>query len=139
MIEIEIPQDISKYESKLIGPFTTRQTICVAGLLVGCISSFFAVSSVFGEDSPLRLLVPMIIAIPFALIGWYKPYGMHFEKFVKSVFVSLILSPAKRLYKIDNVYDRFDKMIDAEEKAKLAKESQQNTKESKSKKRKGAG
>ena len=121
MIEIEIPQDISKYESKLIGPFTTRQTICVVGLAVGCISSFFAVSS------------------PFALIGWYKPYGMHFEKFAKSVFVSLILAPAKRLYKIDNVYDRFDKMIDAEEKAKLAKESQQNTKKSKSKKRKGAG
>lgn len=67
MIEIEIPQDISKYESKLIGPFTTRQTICVVGLAVGCISSFFAVSSAFGEDTPLRLLVPMIIAIPLPL------------------------------------------------------------------------
>lgn len=136
MIEIEIPQDIRKYESKLIGPLTTRQVFAVIGIVVGCVASFKAVSAAFGDETPLRLIAPMIISIPFALFGWYKPYGMHFEKFVKSVFVSLILAPAKRLYKIDNLFDRFDKLIDNEEKAKLAKETSQQPKRNSKRKEK---
>lgn len=35
MLEAQIPKDIRKYESKLIGPFTLRQTITfvIAGVL----------------------------------------------------------------------------------------------------------
>lgn len=126
MIEIEIPQDITKYESKLIGPFTTRQLFCFVGLVGGCVASYKATVSLLGDESGLKMILPMIVAIPFALIGWYKPYGLPFEKFIKSIFVSMFLAPAKRLYKIENVYDEFDKIIDEEEKAKLAQTKTQS-------------
>lgn len=139
MIEIEIPKDIREYESKLIGPFTTRQLLCGIGLVLSCYLSYKAAVSVLGDESSLKFFFPMICAIPFGLVGWVKPYGMHFEKFAKSVFVSLVLAPAKRFYKIDNVYDRFDKIIDKEEKEKqlqlekASKEASSNHKKSKRK------
>ena len=140
MIEIEIPQDIRKYEAKLIGPFTTRQLLCTIGLVIGCVISYKAATSLFGSDSSLRTIFPMIVAIPFGLVGFYKPYGMPFEKFAKSVFVSMFLAPTKRLYKIKNTHDEFDKIIDNEEKAKLAKENPQlaktNSKDKKKERRK---
>lgn len=136
MIEIEIPQDISKFETKLIGPFTTRQLLCFIGLVAGCVGSYKAVTAFLGDESSLKMIIPMIVAIPFALIGWYKPYGMNFEKFVSSTFVSMFLAPTKRVYKIENTFDAFDKMIDDEEKAKFAKENPQIAKENKKKNKK---
>lgn len=143
MIEIEIPQDITKYESKLIGPFTTRQLICLVGLVGGCVASYKAITSILGNESPLKMIIPMIVAVPFALIGWYKPYGMYFEKFIKSIFIFTFVAPTKRLYKIENVYDEFDKIIDKEEKEKIEKTNpqaqQKNKKKHTNKKTKGAG
>ena len=30
MIEVQVPKDVSVYESPLVGPLTARQTVCVA-------------------------------------------------------------------------------------------------------------
>lgn len=101
MIEIEIPKDIRKYETKLIGPLTTRQTICA----VGACAIAFAVSKITTfVPQDLQFFVIALPALPFLLIGWVKPYGMHFEQFVASTFVSTILSPKYRKYKTKNVY-----------------------------------
>ena len=100
MIEIEIPKDVRDYETKLLGPFTTRQLICAVCMAVLCILTYKGASSILGEESSLKIFFPIVVAIPFGLIGWVKPYGMKFEKFAKSVFVSMFLSPAKRVYKI---------------------------------------
>ena len=118
MIEIEIPKDIRAYEAKLIGPLTTRQLFCIIGLGVSCFLTYKASVNLLGEDSSLIWFFPMVIAIPFALIGWVKPYGLTFEKFAKSVFKTMFLAPTKRIYKIKNLHDEFDKIIDAEEKLK---------------------
>ncbi len=123
MIEIEIPKDVRDFEAKLIGPFTARQLFCAIGLALGCYGSYKMAVNLFGEGASVNMLFPIVGAIPFAAVGWFKPYGMHFEKFARSVFVSMFLSPTKRLYKIDNTFDRFDKIIDAEEKAKVAQET----------------
>jgi len=120
MIEIEIPKDIRDYEAKLIGPFTTRQLFCAIGLAIGCFGSYKIAVNIFGEDTGLVWLFPAIVAVPLGLIGWYKPYGLPFEKFAKSVFVSMFLAPAKRVYKISNLHDEFDLLIDKEEKAKIS-------------------
>lgn len=118
MIEIEIPKDIRTYETKLIGPLTTRQLFCVIGLAGSCFLTYKAAVNLLGEDSSLIWFFPMVVAIPFALIGWVKPYGLTFEKFARSVFRSMFLAPAKRVYKIKNLHDEFDKIIDEEEKLK---------------------
>lgn len=101
MVEIEIPKDIRKYDSKLIGPFTTRQTICVIIAGVVAVAAYRCLDSFSGD---LRLMISGLLAAPALLFGWYKPFGMKMEDFLRTAFVSTVLSPKKRKYKTQNIY-----------------------------------
>lgn len=137
MIEIEIPKDIKDYEPKLIGPFTTRQTICFAAIVLIMVVGYNVLKLFF--DNGLKVIIPLVVsAIPMA-IGWYKPYGMRFEKYALSQFQTVILPPKKRLYKVDNIYDQFDKIIEKEEAEKAKQESVQKQREKNSKNKKSKG
>ena len=100
-IEKEIPKDIRQYEPKLIGPFTTRQVLCLIPALGLGVALFVILKNVFSTD--IRLFIITFVAIPFFLLGWYKPYNMPFEKFVRTVFISTILSPLYRKYKTERI------------------------------------
>ena len=100
-IEKEIPKDIKDYKPKLIGPFTTRQILCLAPALALGLGLFFGLKNVLSTD--VRLFAITFIAAPFFLLGWYEPYHMPFEKFVKTVFVSTILSPLYRKYVTERI------------------------------------
>lgn len=104
MIEIKIPKEINKYEAKLISVFTTRQTVCVAITCVLCILTYNILKPI---DTNIASFACFAVAVPFVLCGWYKPYGMHFEQFFKTVLFSAFLAPAKRKYKIKNYYEIF--------------------------------
>ena len=101
MIEIEIPKDIRKYESKLVGPLTTRQTICA---VITCATAFCIYKVTAFLPSDFRFILVGICVTPFLLLGWVKPYGMKFEQFVSTAFVSTIISPKHRKYKTINAY-----------------------------------
>lgn len=134
MIEIEIPKDIKDYEPKLIGPFTTRQAICTGAIVIISIVGYNVLKHVF--DNGLKFIIPLIVCLIPMLIGWYKPYGMRFEQYALSQFNTVILPPKKRLYKVENTYQQFEKLIEKEEKEKLEAEKkkakQQTTQQSKS-------
>lgn len=101
MIEIEIPNDVRKYDSKLIGPFTARQAICavVGGIIV------FAGLQIFSFlPTDMKMVLSMLLASPALLLGWYKPFGMKLEDFLKTAFISAMLSPKHRVYKTENIY-----------------------------------
>lgn len=101
-IEREIPKDISKYESKLIGPFTTRQVVCGVpgmGLAIGC---YFLLRPYVTDD--VNFFIDILVALPFLVCGWIKPYGIPFEKYISIVFVSQVLAPKHRKYKTENTY-----------------------------------
>lgn len=106
MIEIEIPKDINKYEAKLIGPFSTRQAACFALAALITVPTFLGLSQALPRD--LCMIICIILAMPFILVGWIKPYGMKFEQFMKTAFISNVLAPAKRLYMTDNMFDYID-------------------------------
>lgn len=103
MIEIKIPQEINKYESKAVGPLTTRQVVCVvlAGIL--CIAFFKIFKGLIADDALYATC--FLIAVPFALIGWYKPYGLPAEKFFIAVLFNTIISSTKRFFKSENIVD----------------------------------
>jgi len=103
MIEIEVPKDITKYEAKLVASFTTRQVGCLAIAGVLAVPSFLLLRDVLPRDAATLLI--LIIVLPFILLGWVKPYGMNFEQFVRSAFISNVLAPKKRKYVTMNVYD----------------------------------
>lgn len=125
MIEIEIPKDIKDYEPKLIGPLTTRQTICSGAILVIMLVGYNVLKMFF--ENGLKVVIPLIICLIPIAIGWYKPYGMRFEKYAISQLYTVILPPKKRLYKVENLYEQFDKEIEKEEKA-IFEQNHTNTK-----------
>ena len=126
MIEAQIPKDIRKYESKLVGPFTLRQLIC---FLIGCGCAFFGykiIGPIFGSDNSVT--VAFFLAIPAIAFGWVKPYGMTLEKFLQTALISNFIAPKHRKYKIKNGYKeatvKFHKQDKKEYKKRLKIEKQ---------------
>ena len=119
MIEIEIPKDIRKYESKLIGPFTTRQAVCFVGGAVIAVPVFNICRQMGAFD--LGSLLAICIFLPFILCGWVKVYGMTFEQFFQTFLYSEYLAPKKRKYITENIWDLPENKIDI---YKLAEEKQ---------------
>ena len=99
-IEIEIPKDITKYESKLIGPLTTRQTICSVPAAGLAIAEAMLLKETLSQDMLIGIII--FTVIPFILLGWIKVYNLPFEKFLASVFVTIVLAPKHRKYITDN-------------------------------------
>lgn len=104
MIERNIPKDITKYEAKLIGPFTTRQVVCYIPGIIIAIGVNLVLYKVIGD---LSLLVSIILATPFFLCGSWKPYGIPLEKFAKKIIVGALIAPSKRKYKTDDPFSSY--------------------------------
>jgi len=103
MIEREIPKDIRKYESKFVGPFTLRQTICVVIAAVCSLLTYNTVGKLFIQD--VRAFLCFVSAVPGVAFGWIKPYGMSLENFLQVVIITMFLAPTKRVYKTINLHD----------------------------------
>lgn len=101
MIEFKVPKDIRVYETKIFGPLTLRQTICVL------IMALFDLIIFFGVFRPLHLKVEIaiyIFLIPnviIGLFGWMKPNGVPFEKWLRGFMVNTFIAPTRR--KVSNV------------------------------------
>lgn len=123
-IEIEIPKDITKYESKLIGPFTTRQTVCIVPAVALGIFAFVGLKNIIPSQD-IRIGLVIISVLPFLLFGWYKPYGLPFEQFLKTAFISNVLAPKNRKYKTENtiIVDDSDEESDSNKKEKKKKKN----------------
>ena len=105
MIEIEVNQDIREYKTKLIGPFTTRQVICLILGGTTVIGAYNLLQPYLTSDT--TTFVCMILAVPFILMsGIFEPHGMKMEYFLLASFVSLVLSPTVRKYELENSYNK---------------------------------
>lgn len=105
MIEIEVNQDIREYKTKLIGPFTTRQVICLILGGTTVIGAYNLLQPYLTSD--ITTFVCMILAVPFILMsGIFEPHGMKMEDFLRASFVSLVLSPTVRKYELENSYNK---------------------------------
>lgn len=103
-IEKNIPQDICQYESKLIGPLTTRQVgFLVPGVVLAV--GAFVLTGKWGFTQDTRIFIAILLLAPFLLCGWVKLYGINFEKFISMVFVTQFIAPKHRLYKTKNNFD----------------------------------
>lgn len=98
MIEMEMPKDIRKFKTKLIGPLTLRETICV-GLTVGI--GYLLRRYTVGLPDDIRNLLTIVIASPILACGWLTPYGLPFEQYAVVFLFSTFLSPKQRKYKTE--------------------------------------
>ena len=95
MIETKVPMDVRSYKAKLIGPFTTRQLICVA--IAVCIDAllFFCVIQPF--HLPVRLSVFGLVFIDVPILAFIiEPMGIPMEKYIKNVLWRNLIAPTKR-------------------------------------------
>ena len=96
MVEIRITRELGDFEPKFAGPFTLRQAIC---LLFGAVPCYF-LYMYLRPYMPVDVIgflcfIPASIAAAF---GWFKPYGMKMEIFLRSIFITTFLAPAARKY-----------------------------------------
>lgn len=124
MVEIKIPKEIRTYESKVVGPFTTRQAVCAVGIGAECLFVYSLLGNLIGRDAVFALC--FFLAVPFFAFGWLKPYGMVFEQFGVCVLRSIILAPKIRKYKTINYYELLQKEIQKEDKRMKEIEAKQN-------------
>ena len=130
MIEMPIPKDIMKYESKLVGPFTARQTLTGVCCIIIAAVWFAAAFRSMSHDVWACLLAVFCTPV---LIFNFKPYGIPMEKFLGSVFVSMFLSKPQKVYRTGN---RFAVLTQSYEKEYIAKNTKNKSTKKPKKKRK---
>lgn len=105
MREIEINKDLSQIESK-VAPLnvTFRQLVCLG---IGGVISLLVYTLCSRVEFLYEFRIPgiVILGAPFALAGWYKPYGMAFEVFIKDVYIPYMFKPSKRIYATKNTIE----------------------------------
>lgn len=109
MIEIRVTKEIRDFEPKVIGPFTFRQLACLAVGAPICYVILKYFSPIITMDLAAFLCVP-VAALAY-LIGWYEPYGMKTEQFIRSIFVTRLLAPSARKYKTVNAHEALLKQL----------------------------
>ena len=102
MIEVEMSKDIRDIEPKFIGPFTKRQTLCTIIALGYGVPLFFVMK---GMPIFTRILIIILLMMPTIACGWCDMYGMHLEQFVLHLIRTLFLTPQKRQYEENNLYE----------------------------------
>ena len=100
MLETKVPKDIRKYKTKLMGPFTWRQLICIVISLTVDILLFFLLCSML--NVPLNIFIYILIFIDVPIMAFtLEPYGIRMEKYLKNVLLTSFLYPTKRIHKTE--------------------------------------
>ena len=126
MIETKMPKDIRAYKTKLIGPFTGRQAICVVIAGIVFIIFYACIAQPLNLPKEYLFYIGLPIVIPILAFGWYEPNGMKLEKYLQKVVIRSFSVPIKR--KAGNV------LFKPAEKKPLTKEEQKRKKKSDKKK-----
>lgn len=94
-IETSVPKDIRVYKSKVIGPFTLRQVICLAvAIAVDCLL-YFGIFSMF--DFSLNALIYVVILVDLPILAFtIEPLGMPMEQYLHKVLLKQFIAPNRR-------------------------------------------
>lgn len=129
MIEIDIPSiDPIQHEPKIFMGMTSRQCLCIVPGLVGGLGLAFATFSI---SMDLAIICLFVCIIPAVLMGWYSPYNMKFEQYVKLLYFNNFVANSKRIYKTDSEEDV--KMLTIKERQAQEKKEQERELEMKKK------
>lgn len=94
MIKSRIPKDIRKYETKIVGPFTLRQMICIA-IAVAIDFIILMLCMQFEASIDMIVVILMFADIPIMMFS-KKIGGVNMEVYLKEVLADTLISPAKR-------------------------------------------
>lgn len=98
---IEIPREITRYETKVVGSLTGRQCVYYALAIIVVLIINSLLTPIMGD---MGLYIGIFCAVPLILIGTIKVYGMPLEKFAIGYIKTNLIAPAKRKTKIVNQF-----------------------------------
>lgn len=124
MIEVQIPKDVSVYESPLVGPLTARQTICVAAVAAVEYVYYMAIKTLglnLGMDA--TVCIGLFFAVPILYLAIGKPYGMRPEVYIWYYLIPSLVANKDRPYVTKLTYDVMLEEIEARKEAELLKKT----------------
>lgn len=101
-MEVKINREIREYTESMYFGLSLRQFIFSVLACVVAIAAYFISRPLFGLEIASWLCV--IVAFPFAVIGFVKYNGMPAEKFFIAWFKSEFLIPKKLTFRNSNMY-----------------------------------
>ncbi len=127
-------KDVSKYEPKLLGPFTTRQCVCIGiGAVPTVIIDILLVR--IGSVDPFSLfgVALILMAIP-CFFGFGKRFchGQKPEDFLRDYYFYHILAPKVRLHTVETLDDTLDAKNQKTNNSDVPKKKGNSSKEKKS-------
>ena len=99
MAYVNVPKDLTKVKSRLLGGLSKRQLICFSiGGVVG-LPAFFLTRNLLGNSGAMLLM--MAVAAPFFVLAMYERDGVPAEKLLRDVlrscWYSLLLGHIKQI------------------------------------------
>lgn len=135
MIEVQVPKDVSVYESTLVGPLTSRQTVClIAAAAVEFVYYNVIQTLNLGLDTNAMLCIGMMLAAPILYMAIGKPYGMRPEVYIYYYLLPSLLSNKDRPYETKLTYDSI--LEEIEKQKQLTETNKNHGKEKKNEKTK---
>lgn len=101
-MEIPINKDLRGFKTKDIGQFSLKEAGCLALAGVGCLALHHLQKN-YGIEKPSV----GIDIFPFMVVGillFFKPYGLTFSQFMKSVFIEKFKMPRNLIWESDVVH-----------------------------------
>lgn len=137
MIEVQVPKDISGYESTLIGPLTARQTACFAAA-AAVEYIYYTVIKTLGLsiDTDALICIGIALAAPILYLAIGKPYGMKPEVYVWNYLIPSFLAPKDRPYATKVTYEVMLEIIEQKEDGEIEKSGNAKPDKKKSQKKK---
>lgn len=102
MAYVQVPRDLSKFESKIAFNLTKRQLICFSVGALLAIPTYMALKDTLPLD--LCSFIAFFIMAPFFMLGIYKKDGIPFEKYMYIVLRQKYFRPQIRIYETKNIY-----------------------------------
>lgn len=96
MIETKVPKDVRSYKTKIIGPFTLRQILCIVAAALLDIFVYFIISTLEIKLNATMVIYGVVLINLPVLAFIIEPQGMPMEKFIQKVLLVNFTKPAKR-------------------------------------------
>ena len=96
MIETKVPKDIRAYKTKIIGPFSLRQLICliVAAIVDGFV--YFGTQA-FGIELSINMMIYGVIFIDLPIFAFMiEVEGLPMEVYLKEIILKQFTAKTKR-------------------------------------------
>ncbi len=103
-MEVKVPKEIRDYQESIYFGLSARQFVFSLLAIAVAVITYFSLRGALGTETVSWLCV--LMAAPFAAIGFLRYNGMPFERLVVVWIRSAVLIPSQLKYKSENLFEQ---------------------------------